>query len=145
MLPSNLVQLAKAFSIIANGGYDVEPKLVYEGQKTTIQSDQLNEKRLYSAESVNEMKNILKGTVEKGTARRAVVKGYNIMGKTGTANMIVDGTYSYIHNVYTFSGFIEKDNYRRVIVTFVKDLALKNIYASTTAAPLFNKVAEKTS
>lgn len=137
-ITANLVQLAKAFSIIANGGYDVMPKLIYD-DKEIFKS----EKQLYSNGVISEIKNILRGTVEKGTAKKAIIKGYDIMGKTGTANMVVDGTYSYDHNVYTFSGFIEKDNYKRVIVTFIKDSKLKNIYASTVAAPLFNRVAEK--
>ena len=135
-ISANLIQLAKAFSIIVNGGYNIYPQLIYN--KTCPYNE-----KLYSDESIEIIREILKGTVQKGTATRAVIKGYDIMGKTGTANMLVDGTYSYDHNVYTFTGVVEKDNYRRVIVTFIKDSELKGLYASTTAAPLFNKVAEK--
>jgi len=135
-ISANLIQLAKAFSAIVNGGYNIHPQLIFN--KTCPYNE-----KLYSDESIQIIREILKGTVEKGTAKRAIVKGYDIMGKTGTANMVVDGAYSYDHNVYTFTGVVEKDNYRRVIVTFIKDSELKGLYASTTAAPLFNKVAEK--
>ena len=44
--------------------------------------------------------------------------------------------------MFTFAGIIEKDEYKRVIVTFVKDSKQKNLYASSVAVPLFEKVAE---
>ena len=137
-ITANLVQLAKAFSVIANGGYDIEPRLIYENVCQLP-----NQKKLYSEESIQQIKNILRGTVEQGTAKKAIINGYNIMGKTGTANTVINGAYSYDHNVYTFSGIVEKGNYRRVIVTFIKDSEVKNIYSATVAAPLFNRVAEK--
>lgn len=133
---STILQLAKSFAIISNDGFEVNPTLLFD-KKQPIK------KRLLSHETIETMKEILKNTVEKGTAKKAIINGYNIMGKTGTANMVVDGKYSYEHNVYTFAGIIEKDNYKRVIVTFVKDSEMHGIYAAQVTAPLFNKIAEK--
>ena len=65
------------------------------------------------------------------------------MSKTGTANMLIDGKYDPHHNIYTCAGIVEKDDYQRVIVTFVKDSQQKNVYASTVAVPLFEAVAER--
>ncbi len=99
--------------------------------------------KLFSDTSRNTIKEILEKTTQYGTARRARIKGYRIMSKTGTANMLVDGEYDKNKNIYTCSGIVEKDNYQRVIVTFVKETQQKNIYASSVAVPLFEAVAER--
>jgi cell division protein FtsI/penicillin-binding protein 2 len=65
------------------------------------------------------------------------------MSKTGTANMLIDGKYDPEKNLYSCAGIIEKDDYQRVIITFVKQASQKNIFASTVAVPLFESVAER--
>ena len=99
--------------------------------------------KIYSDASLNTIKEILERTTLRGTARRAAIKGYRIMSKTGTANMLIDGKYNPDKNIYTCAGIVEKDDYQRVIVTFVKEAQQKNIYASTVAVPLFESVAER--
>lgn len=97
----------------------------------------------FSESSRNTIKEILERTTQYGTARRAKIKGYRIMSKTGTACMLIDGKYSHEKNLYTCAGIVEKDNYQRVIVTFVKEAQQKNLYASTVAVPLFESIAER--
>ena len=46
-------------------------------------------------------------------------------------------------NIYTCAGIVQKDDYQRVIVTFVKEAHGTNLFAATVAAPLFERVAEK--
>ena len=133
---STLLQLACAFSIIATG-YKVHPTLIIN-QSASHETEQL-----YSEKSLNTIKEILERTTLHGTARRAAIKGYRVMSKTGTANMLIDGKYDPHHNIYTCAGIVEKDDYQRVIVTFVKDSQQKNVYASTVAVPLFEAVAER--
>lgn len=136
-LTTTLLQLARAFSIIANGGFDIKPTLLMNQQ-------QKPSKRLYASSTIDTMKKILEGTVMHGSAQRAGINGYRIMGKTGTANMLVNGEYVPSKNLYTFAGIVEKDDYQRVIVTFIKEIPQKDVYASTIAAPLFERIAEKT-
>ncbi len=102
-----------------------------------------NTEKLYSDESRNIIKEILEKTTLYGTARKARMKGYRVMSKTGTANMLINGAYDPEKNLYSCAGIIEKDNYQRVIVTFVKQANKKNIYASTVAVPLFEAIAER--
>ena len=99
--------------------------------------------KLYSDAARNTIKEILEKTTLYGTARRAKIKGYRVMSKTGTANMLIDGKYNPEKNLYTCAGIVEKDDYQRVIVTFVKEAQQKDIYASTVAVPLFESVAER--
>jgi len=136
-ITATLLQLAAAAGIIANNGCKLTPRLLLNAEPKAEQE------RLYPEEVIQQIKAIMKETVDAGTAKRARIKGYTIMGKTGTANMVIDGKYSKEHNVYTFEGIIEKDNYKRIIITFIKDSPLKHLYAANTTAPLFEKIAEK--
>jgi len=133
---ATILQLACAFCTIATG-YTVKPTLILGLHPQTPKI------KLYSDESRAIIKEILEKTTLYGTARRARMKGYRVMSKTGTANMLIDGKYDPEKNLYSCAGIIEKDDYQRVIVTFVKQANKKNIYASTVAVPLFESVAER--
>jgi cell division protein FtsI (penicillin-binding protein 3) len=139
-ITTTLLGLATAFSIFSNGGKRIYPKLILEPEQYTKQPVQL-----YSEESVDAMRTILeKTTSKKGTARYATVHGYKTMGKTSTANLLENGVYNEHKNLYGFAGIVEKDSYKRVIACFLRESPRKNLYASTVAAPLFERIAEKT-
>lgn len=144
-LSATLLQLACGFSLFARDGYPVTPKIILSpivqhsiGKPTNTNTA---EKRLYSHEAISTMRDILQRTVDTGTARRAHIDGYTIMGKTGTANLLVDGHYEPTKNIFTFVGLVERDMYQRIIVVFVKEACKKDIYASTVAVPLFERIA----
>lgn len=137
-ITATLLQLACAFCMIANDGYVITPTLL-KGNLHTRSSQPL-----YSAKTIATLKKILEDTVLQGTAKKAHVKGYKVMSKTGTANLLVNGQYDRTRNIYTCAGIVQKGSYQRVIVTFVKECPQKNMYASSVAAPLFERVAEKT-
>ena len=86
---------------------------------------------------------MLEQTTAQGTARKAHIKGYRVMCKTGTANMLENGHYNPDRNIFTCAGIIEKNGYQRVIITFIKEAAQNDLYASMVAAPLFEQIAEK--
>ena len=86
---------------------------------------------------------MLERTTAKGTAHKAHIKGYRVMCKTGTANMLENGHYNPDKNIFTCAGIVEKDDYKKVIVVFIKEAAQKDLYASIVAAPLFEQIAEK--
>jgi cell division protein FtsI/penicillin-binding protein 2 len=136
---AHLLQLAQAFCMIANNGYTIAPRLVLNPLMPTPTE---NIGPLYSSASITTISEILERTVTHGTAYHAALKGFTVRGKTGTANLVIDGSYAPDHNTFAFAGIIEKDDYKRVIVTFIKDIEQKNLYASTVAVPLFEKVAE---
>lgn len=130
-ISASLLQLARAFSIIANDGYDVIPTLILEEtpQKTS-------QKKLFSTDSVNGIKEIL-------YKRLPTITDYKLMYKTGTANTLINGEYDQSKNIFTCAGIVEKGDYQRVIVVFIKEVAKKNVYAATVAAPLLMQVAKK--
>jgi cell division protein FtsI (penicillin-binding protein 3) len=136
-ISATLLQLACAFCVIATG-HAIKPTLISSYPLGNVSKG----KKLYSDATLNTIKNLLEKTTLYGTARRAAIKGYRVMSKTGTANMLIDGKYDPEQNLYTCAGIVEKDGYQRVIVTFIKQANRKNIYAATVAVPLFEAVAE---
>ncbi len=138
-ISTTLLQLARAFCIIANDGYYVEPKIVLDAPVLKEATPRFGKKAL------SNIKEVLEKTVAdvSGTAKKARIAGYRIMGKTGTANVLEDGVYNQHHNIFTFIGIVEKDNYKRVILTFIKGAGNHTTHASSIAAPLFESVAQK--
>ena len=135
-----ILQLAQAFAMIANDGCMVHPRLILDPapiQKLALQP------RLYSTQSIAAIKDILEKTTTQGSCKRARIKGYRIMSKTGSANTLVNGVYNTDINRFTCSGIVEKDNYQRVIVAYIKAPFKKGCYASSMVVPLFERVAEK--
>lgn len=133
---ANLLQLTRAFAIIANGGYWIDPILVKNGKNH-------KKEKLYCDETINTIQNFLEKTTASGTAKKAHIKGYRIMCKTGTANLLEHGHYNNDRNIFTCAGIVQKDSYQKVIVVFIKEVAQKDLYASGVAAPLFEQIAEK--
>lgn len=135
-----LLQLAQFFGMIANDGIMVPPRLILQ---PSIPQKLADNKSRYDQQHIDTIKMILEKTTQEGTARKAAINGYRIMSKTGTANTLVDGVYSTESNLFTCAGIIEKDDYQRVIVVFLHAPGKYNRYASTVAAPLFERIAEK--
>ncbi len=135
-ITATLLQLAQAFCIIANNGIMIQPHILLNTQKQTPPT-------LYSKELCAQIKTMLRHAVTHGTARRAHISGIDVMCKTGTANLLVKGTYDKTKNNFTCAGIVAHGEYRRVIVTFVKEIKKKRQYASTVAVPLFKAVAEQ--
>ncbi len=138
-ISTTLLQLARAFCLIANGGYYIEPKIILNNPTTKETTPRFHKKALM------QIKEVLEKTVAdiSGTAKKARIAGYRIMGKTGTANLLENGVYNTHHNIFTFIGIIEKDSYKRVILTFIKGAGNHTTHASSITAPLFESVAQK--
>lgn len=164
-ISATLLQLAQAMGLIANNGYLVKPRLIIESDQSspvskqnqlslpahpklrssgaTVEGSQGGIKRAFSEKTIQQMRKILQENVQAGTGKKAHIQGYEIFGKTGTANLVVDGKYSKQHNIYSFVGFVERGGYKRVIAVYVKDSPQPGLLASMVAAPLFEKIAEK--
>lgn len=133
----NLLQLAQALSIIANDGYIIRPRIILNEEKP------IKTGPIYSQPTINAIKEILLKTALRGTGKKASLKGYTIMGKTGTARLITNGTYDQTKHIFTFAGILEKGPFKRIIITFIKESELKNVDASLIAAPIFQQIAQK--
>ena len=98
-ITTTLIQLVKAYSIIVNGGYNVNPSLIFSSEKKSkVGKLILNEG--VSDEILPILRKIV--TEKEGTASLANVDGYEIGGKTGTAQKSFMGSYSINKKINTF-------------------------------------------
>ena len=86
---TNLAQLARAYLVFANDGALPALKLIKDGNIDT------KKQQVFSPESTKRIAEILDSVVSmKGSGYRAIIDGYDVAGKTGTAEMVIDGKYS---------------------------------------------------
>jgi len=142
------MQVHGAMSVIANNGILMEPMLTQrifdrEGQDVLRFSPKAK-RRVISADVAGVMSQMLADVVgENGTARRAAIENYNVAGKTGTTQKIVDGSYSNQYHVASFSGFFPADRPQLVVTVVVDEPKLNGVgYGGVIAAPAFRNIAE---
>jgi cell division protein FtsI (penicillin-binding protein 3) len=135
---ATLLQLACAFCMIARNGVPVIPRLIITDNPLPPHD------RVYEPEVITQLEAILEHTVQHGTAIRTRIPGCHVMGKTGSANLLVDGVYDPHKSIFTFAGIVTQKSYQRVIVVCIKEPQQYGVFASQVAAPLFKKIAEAT-
>ncbi|OGW33177.1 MAG: hypothetical protein A2X59_10640, partial [Nitrospirae bacterium GWC2_42_7] len=137
------LQMLRAYSVIANGGYLVQPYLVSEIRtpegRTIYAYKQEKRDRAISERTAATFKNILKTVVEEGgTAIGAAVDGNQVAGKTGTAQLIDHKTkrYSKDRFVSSFVGFVPADNPKFAMIVVIFEPKGQN-YGGVVAGPVF--------
>ncbi len=86
---TNLAQLARAYLVFANDGALPALKLIKDGNIDT------QKQQVFSPESTKRIAEILDSVASmEGSGYRAIIDGYDVAGKTGTAEMVIDGKYS---------------------------------------------------
>ena len=130
------LQLAKAYSVIANEGFVINPRI--EKDKITYK----NKKPKYK-NSFSKVKNIvLKKVVEDGTGKKARIDGYSVGGKTGTGRLhIKKEGYDSKNHISLFAGITPLSLPKLVIVVVIDQPQTEKHGGSDIAAPVFNKIA----
>ena len=133
------VQMARAYSVIANGGMLVRPHLIDRvGGEAVVAG---KGRRVVSRDVADQMLSMLRGVVVEGTGTEAAVPGYTVAGKTGTAAKIdPDGTYSTSRYVASFAGLIPASKPELVVMVMV-DEPRGGYYGGDVAAPAFRDIA----
>jgi cell division protein FtsI/penicillin-binding protein 2 len=140
-ITTTLLQLARALAVIYNGGHLITPTLIANSSIKDSNTAILLTAPLISDQTRANMDEILQACVQLGSGKRAHVAGYKITGKTGTSNILENGQYNEDKHLNTFIGYVEKDDYKRVITVYVKE-SKKASYSSIITAPLFGKAAQ---
>ncbi len=139
------LQLARAFSAIANGGELVKPHFLLEVPEEPHVRASRQKRRAISEEAAEAMCEALKAAVSEGTGSAAAVEGYEVAGKTGTAQKARTDGRGYAPGKYvaSFSGFLPAED-PRVLVVVMIDEPKGAIYGGVVAAPVFSEVARFT-
>jgi cell division protein FtsI (penicillin-binding protein 3) len=130
------IQMAQAYTAIANGGIMHRPYVV--------QGDQKPGKRVLSRPVAGQVAKMLEGVLAAGgTASEAAIPGYTLAGKTGTAQKPdpVNGGYSKFKYVASFIGFAPARN-PRLLVAVMVDEPQGAIFGGVVAAPAFQKILQ---
>ncbi len=117
------LQLAKAYAIIANGGYKIKPTLIKK-EKNLKKGEQI-----ITQENSNKINEILRKIVtsEQGTANLANIAGYEIAGKTGTAQKSIKGKYSK-KKINTFASIFPISSPKYVLIVLLDEPKLSETY-----------------
>ena len=133
------LQLAMAFSAVANGGVLYQPRLIRASREDGAWRNwaSFRSRRVISEETAGEMRRILASTVEYGTGMSAAVDGVTVAGKTGTAERLLFGSGVYLS---AFAGMIPAEQPGLVAVVVVDRPGFAYRYGSTLAAPAFSRM-----
>ncbi|MCB1102614.1 MAG: penicillin-binding protein 2 [Kiritimatiellae bacterium] len=141
------LQMVNMISVFGNHGYRLKPHLIkrivgsdgmvkYEAQPEVLS-------RPIRGDTARLMCKLLTRVTEPGgTGRRARFDGYTVAGKTGTAEKIIDGTYSSKHYMASFLGLVPAEDPRIAIIVVVDDPETRT--GGVAATPVFREIAENT-
>jgi cell division protein FtsI/penicillin-binding protein 2 len=143
------LQMAMAVGAIANGGVLMRPMLVKRLQdrdgKVVQQYEPQTVRRVISGETAKEMVEALKTVVsDNGTAPLARMANYVVAGKTGTAQKVINGTYSNDKFVITFIGFFPAND-PQLCISIVMDAPKEGgqAFGGALCGPVFKQVADR--
>lgn len=140
------LQLITAAAAIANGGLLMEPhlvdRIVNENGDEVLKAAPKIERRVVSPETARMVTEMMEGAVTSGTGIYARVSGFEVAGKTGTAEVYDSATKTYSKTDYTasFVGFLPAKN-PRLIILVVLENPHTSIYGGDVAAPVFRRIA----
>jgi cell division protein FtsI/penicillin-binding protein 2 len=139
------IAMARYYSAIANGGMLMQPRIVravYDQQGHLLQRyPPTAVRRIFSQRTAAELRKFLRSVVLHGTGDpTAQIPGYATAGKTGTAEMVVDGEYRSGYYAASFIGMVPYPRARYLIYVKV-ERPLGSYYGSVVAAPAFAEIA----
>ena len=139
------IQMLRAISTLANGGYLVSPRVVKKiisvNREESISL--IPPRKILVREVARKMTQFMEGVVEFGTGREAKIIGYRIAGKTGTTQKLNSlNEYSQDLHISSFVGFAPADDPVFSMIVVINEPKGK-YYGGQVAAPCFREVAKK--
>lgn len=137
------MQLVRGFAAVINGGNLMRPYVVKEviedGQVKT--REPVIQKRVLSEKTSATMRKMLASTVNHAEAKWNIPEGFTFGGKTGTAQIAVQGTYDASKTIASFIGFAPSEDPAFLMLVVIQEPESSS-WGSETAAPLFFDIAE---
>ena len=141
------LQLARAYCMIANGGYKVDLRIVdriERGDDIRVMPVVRETKSIFTNPTTKKMiTDMMIGVTEAGgTCTEAAIEGFHVAGKTGTAQKVINGAYS---NRYyaSFVGFVPAEDPKFVLLVTCDDPTVGSRYGGSASGPTFKAIAER--
>ena len=148
------LQMASFYGAVANDGIQHRPHFLVgtpqSGVKSTNKESGFNDgsgvsdtdesvgMRIMRSDTASSLQSLLRSVVTDGTGSKARIEGYNVAGKTGTAQKLIDGVYSEQEYVVSFVGFLEASDSKLVCITSMDNPERAEYDAPT--GPLFSSI-----
>lgn len=138
------LQMAAAASAVANGGTLYEPHLVRAvirgGVRSVVRPKAV--RRAIQPETSATLTTIMESVVQRGTGTRAKLVSYDVAGKTGTADKLVNGRYSASQQNVSFVGFAPSRDPVLTVVVMIDSPRVGGDTGGAIAAPVFKRIAQ---
>ncbi|GFP22937.1 stage V sporulation protein D (sporulation-specific penicillin-binding protein) [Candidatus Hakubella thermalkaliphila] len=146
------LQLLMAHTVFANGGILIRPylvdRIVYPDGRISRPGEGKQGVRVVSEDTARQITVMLREAVKNGTGTRAEIAGYEVVGKTGTAQKVdSDGLgYDEDRSIVSFVGFAPASNPQAAIVVVIDEPSSSagDVWGGTVSAPLFKEIMEFT-
>ncbi len=142
------VQILSAFAAVANGGRLMQPQIVRavldaQGREASVFESKAI-RQVISPETARELTTIMTAVVREGTGHNAAIPGYDVAGKTGTAQKMDPATRRYSHapGILSFVGFAPADDPRMAMIVLL-DEPKNEKWGSEAAAPIFAAIGRE--
>ena len=134
---ASAMQIAKSYLVFANHGRLPPISLVHQDRSSVTAGEQV-----MSAKTADQLLVMLEDVVngQGGTGRSAMVPGYRVAGKTGTARVAGVRGYQERRFMSSFVGIAPASNPRLIVAVFITEPTKGGYYGAQVAAPLFAKV-----
>ena len=138
------LQLAMAYSAIANGGYLLQPSIIKHIEDSNIAQAKVI-RRIMNPLTSKIMLSLLENVVSNGSGSNAYLDGYKIAGKTGTAQKFINGEYSKSKYISSFASIFPANNPQYVCIISVDspDKNKSKHWGNETAAPIIKNIYKK--
>jgi cell division protein FtsI (penicillin-binding protein 3) len=142
----NPIHTLAFYNAVANDGVMVKPYIVKTIAKGNIvekkYETQVIRQRIASEKTIKALQDLLEGVVSNGTAKNIANADYKIAGKTGTAQKLINNTYTQIY--YTsFAGYFPADNPKYSMIVVIDSPTGLAAYGGDVSAPVFKEIADR--
>jgi len=143
------LQTLTLYNAIANNGKMVKPRFVKEVRKNGVIVKQycteVIDEQIVKPETVRKAKELMEGVVKNGSGKGLNITAFKVGGKTGTAQIAVNGDYKIYGTIYqaSFVGYFPAENPLYTCIVVINSPSKGVYYGGAVAGPVFKEIAEK--
>ncbi len=141
------LQILAFYNAIANGGKKLKPRFVeslnYRGKVVKKNPVEVLNPSICSQTTLKQVREMLEGVVENGTATNLKSDNYSIAGKTGTAQVNYGQSNKKQYYQASFVGYFPADNPKYACIVVIHDPNRYGYYGNIVAGPVFREIADR--